>query len=549
MSWPKAVLAAAKTVGVDTRLLDVYTTVNTARGSGRFGQYGLEFSVDERISEFSIDKSEAKGYILFPLTQGQNGHLSYSYAILAHAFRVRGYIPLIPLCDADIDLCLRKEPRGHEDFEDAVDRDHLSTCAMCSYYGQTMLDEFGIEPIAVSDLGDPTTSVPNDARELWDFTYSGIDVSTYAKATTRRYLKKATIDRDDEFEREAYRRFVKAGVVLTDVAERLFDSYDVSATLAHHPVYIYGGISLAFARKRGVPAVSTGIGYDDETLIFGNASNRAAIPTFSDDQLIQDVVSTPLSPSERDEIENVMEARKSGENVRVSAPSRGDSSVQGPTDRCTIGLFPNLTWDAATEADDIVFSGTYDWIESTIEELGSRDDVFLLVKPHPAEAVRGTNDGVVDRIRRSDLEPGDNVTVLPPDTDVNPYLLMKDVDVAVVYTSTVGLEMAYHGIPVVLVNDAHYRGLEFTYDPTERSEYFSLLESVEDLSCDPSMQRRAKRYAHFLFVRKQVDFPYYTDNEGDIELLPVSHDELLPGTEPFDRIVERTLADEPIFME
>ena len=55
--------------------------------------------------------------------------------------------------------------------------------------------------------------------------------------------------------------------------------------------------------------------------------------------------------------------------------------------------------------------------------------------------------------------------MIAPTEKVNTYDLIAAADVGLVYTTTVGLEMAMCGIPVIVVGDTHYRERGFTNDP------------------------------------------------------------------------------------
>src|SRR5690349_23162463 len=46
------------------------------------------------------------------------------------------------------------------------------------------------------------------------------------------------------------------------------------------------------------------------------------------------------------------------------------------------------------------------------------------------------------------------------------------------YTTTVGVETAMNGIPVISCGDTHYRDRGFTIDPDSWDEYFATLERV-----------------------------------------------------------------------
>ena len=53
---------------------------------------------------------------------------------------------------------------------------------------------------------------------------------------------------------------------------------------------------------------------------------------------------------------------------------------------------------------------------------------------------------------------------LPADSRLSSYTLGRMSRFALVYTSTLGLELACAGVPVVVAGDTHYRDLGFTLD-------------------------------------------------------------------------------------
>jgi len=53
--------------------------------------------------------------------------------------------------------------------------------------------------------------------------------------------------------------------------------------------------------------------------------------------------------------------------------------------------------------------------------------------------------------------------------------LIQAADLGLVYTTTVGLEMAMSGLPVIVVGQTHYRGKGFSIDPENWEDYSNRL--------------------------------------------------------------------------
>jgi hypothetical protein len=106
----------------------------------------------------------------------------------------------------------------------------------------------------------------------------------------------------------------------------------------------------------------------------------------------------------------------------------------------------------------------------------------------------------------------DHVRLIPPESPINTYDLIELADLGLVYTTTVGMEMAMNGVPVVVSGRTHYRGKGFTHDPQTLDEYFS---TIARLLQDgggrlPREQSQlAWRYAHRFFFEYPFPFPWH----------------------------------------
>jgi len=77
--------------------------------------------------------------------------------------------------------------------------------------------------------------------------------------------------------------------------------------------------------------------------------------------------------------------------------------------------------------------------------------------------------------------------------------------VGLVYTSTVGLELAARGVPVVVAASTHYRGRGFTLDPDTEAAYWAAVDGILASPPQAAERRRvqdlARRYAVLFFFR------------------------------------------------
>jgi hypothetical protein len=102
---------------------------------------------------------------------------------------------------------------------------------------------------------------------------------------------------------------------------------------------------------------------------------------------------------------------------------------------------------------------------------------------------------------------------------INTYDLIEIANVGLAYTTTVGLETAMNGRPVISCGQTHYRARGFTLDPNSWDEYYATLGKV--LSDIPTHQLNEKQtefawnYAYRFFFEYPRPFPWRLMNFWD----------------------------------
>jgi capsule polysaccharide export protein KpsC/LpsZ len=152
-----------------------------------------------------------------------------------------------------------------------------------------------------------------------------------------------------------------------------------------------------------------------------------------------------------------------------------------------------------------------EWIERTVQIFAERSDLQLVVRIHPGEKyTKGPS--VADTVKKTLHTIPENIHLISADDQMNTYDLLEIADLGLVYTTTVGLEMAMSGVPVVVVGQTHYRNKGFTYDPNTWEEYLSLLTSFaqdqESYILSPERVEQAWQYAYVFFFEYPTPFPW-----------------------------------------
>ena len=154
------------------------------------------------------------------------------------------------------------------------------------------------------------------------------------------------------------------------------------------------------------------------------------------------------------------------------------------------------------------------WIIRVVGFFVGHPEAQLVIRLHPAEA-KLAGPSVAETITRAFPSLPEHIHLIGAEEEINTYDLIEITDLALVYTTAVGLEMATRGIPVLLSGSAHYRKKGFTIDVDSWDEYFQKLEAaMADLPAQrltPEQVERAWNYAYFYFHDYPRLFPWHIE--------------------------------------
>lgn len=141
----------------------------------------------------------------------------------------------------------------------------------------------------------------------------------------------------------------------------------------------------------------------------------------------------------------------------------------------------NIRWDAAALGCDLCFPSCMSWIENLLSWVEKHDRYSICLREHPAGRFPGAGS-------KNDLAPllqrfsslGARLRYIPADEPTNTYNLITGSKLVLPYTSTVGIEAAMLGKPVITHTSAYYADVGFSWPATDAAEYFRLVEMALD---------------------------------------------------------------------
>ncbi len=321
-----------------------------------------------------------------------------------------------------------------------------------------------------------------------------------------------------------YQLRIERNTQACQTAQRLLKSNRPEVVLTPNGSILEFGAVFQVARSLDVPVVTYEFGEQRGRIWL--AHNREVMRQETD-ELWEARQDTPLNTEEWQQIRTLFASRQRAslwENFSrrwQGQPSQGGEQVRqalGLDGRPVVLLAANVIGDSLTLGRQVFTSNMSSWLEKAVFDFSHRTRVQLVVRIHPGERYT-TGPSVADLIRQVLPEIPAHIHLVVAEDPINTYDLVEIADLGLVYTTTVGLEMAMSGVPVIVVGQTHYRGKGFTLDPETWETYIDLLERAISDPSGPRLTRpqveRAWSYAYRFFFEYPCPFPWHLLHFGD----------------------------------
>jgi hypothetical protein len=285
------------------------------------------------------------------------------------------------------------------------------------------------------------------------------------------------------------------------------------------------GIVFRVARHLGIPAVT--YEFNDQREQIWLAQN-SSIMQQDTDYLVEARCKLPMTDAMFERVAELENARRGarvwGKSKRLwqYVSSQGADAIRNTLhldSRPVIMLAANVLGDSLTLGRDLFADSMTEWITKTVQFFANRPEVQMVIRVHPGETLVPKAKSMGQVVREALPSLPDHIHVIGAADKVNTYDLIEIADLGLAYTTTVGLETAMNGTPVISCGQTHYRGRGFTIDPASWDEYFAALERVlADLPAhrlSESQTAAAWNYAYRFFFEYPRPFPWRLMNFWD----------------------------------
>jgi hypothetical protein len=229
----------------------------------------------------------------------------------------------------------------------------------------------------------------------------------------------------------------------------------------------------------------------------------------------------PLTPPQLEQVQTLFAARQRAslwENFArrwQGTPSEGGVKVRatlGLDERPVVLLATNVIGDSLTLGRQVFSDSMTEWLERTVRWFAEHAEAQLVIRIHPGELIT-KGPSVADVVNRILPAIPPHIHLIPADAKINTYDIVEIADLGLVYTTTVGMEMAMSGVPVIAVGNTHYRGKGFTLDANSWEAFFETLTNVlaapQSFRLPREQVDQAWNYAYRFFFEYPHPFPWH----------------------------------------
>jgi len=358
-----------------------------------------------------------------------------------------------------------------------------------------------------ASLANPPKSILDLVKEVTDFDYM------YA-------LQTEEVDEADEFYTFRHGRNLQAAKALC----KFFQKLKPDVVIVPNGTILEMGIAYRISRLKKIP--TTTFEFSDQRQAMWLAQNDEIMQQ-NTDRLWNNAIGRSLVKKELKQVESLMVSRQNaslyGNFSRQwqKTPSKGADTIKEKLwldDRPVLLMATNVMGDSLTLGRQVFSRSMAEWINRTIQYFIQIPNIQLVIRIHPGEALV-KHGSIHEMIKHSLPELPEHIHVIEPGADVNTYDLMDLASLGLVYTTTVGLEMALRGIPVVVSGKTHYRKRGFTHDPDSWVQYFKILSmllgNIRSARLTEDQVGLAWKYTYLFFFEYPHPFPWHIAQRKD----------------------------------
>jgi len=400
----------------------------------------------------------------------------------------------------------------------------LDLCKRCHASAKVSLDNLSFPYRWLGEFVSPAEKVTAfewaqtlSPAELRQASLEGVPIGEWVLSSVISYFRKYPPDLDNWHVVSVYRGFLFSAAIVAIGLRNYLNANAIDSALLFNGRQSITRIALEIFQQRGIRVLT----HERAEYQRGHLNVKPNAHCMSPEPFKAFWSMWSQVPLKRESLDAALKwltQRRYGANlawIPFSAESSRDSSLRTRMNLSqSKRLWALFTSSTDEVAGDPLMQGPYrsqaDWVRDVVQWVALRDDVELIIKVHPNLGGNFYIGKAVDELRiYEEMKSGlpANVRIVQPEDSVSAYSLAEEADVGLTFGSTIGLEMAMLGKPVLLASRAPYEHGSRILTVRSRESLPGMLERCLNASIDREIQREAFRLAYYYIFAFELPFP------------------------------------------
>ncbi len=457
---------------------------------------------------FQPKANPKKKKIFIPLVETAHPQI-YHLLILAKSLVLRGHEVKVLICDGYLRGC---------EIKSYINKEIKNPCWVCKNNIVNILPLFGLDYILYSDyikskekkkiIGLEKKFTLNLNNKI---KYKYFDLTRVVNESLIRYYYGNKFFGNFKKIRSDH---INTSLISIIFAEKILQNWNPDIILNNMPVYSAWEPFFAYFKKKKKRLVTISLTPLNKHAIFFNLFELLLSDKRFNDYL-KKRKNKKLNEDERKKLKKFIKNRveATDDHIKKNRIIENNNKetqnifkfLKNNNHKKNIFMFTNVYWDIGLLSQAGIYDDVVTWTLDTIKQLGNNDNINLFIKTHPGEINKtsGSLTTLEQIIKNKIKKIPNNVFFIKPELRVNVYSLVKYIDLSVIFTGTLGLEMMLLNVPVINVGKVPYDSLKLSINPKDKKDYYNELKKRKNIN---SSFRKdfLDLYSYFYFIKTTI---------------------------------------------
>ncbi len=424
------------------------------------------------------------------------------HLLASWALRLKGIPVVYFACNAGMSHCVLGTNRENVH--------KVPPCKSCVYQSKTLYT--GENPYWFDYQRDKqlVLAIQNlSIQQLMNFEWQNIPLGSLCLPGLRWILRIHHLN-DDENTRYLLQEYILSAWNIAQKFSKFLDQTKPRAMIVFNGQFFPEATARYIAMKRGIRVITHEVGLQPASAFFTDGE-ATAYPVHIPD-------SFELNDAQNAKLDAYLAKRFQGDftmaGIKFWADMKGlDESFLNKAARFKqiVPVFTNVIFDTSQPHANMVFSDMFAWLDILLEIIMAHPETLFVIRAHPDETRtrKESRETVQGWVEANGVDKLENVVFVAPKETLSSYELIQRSKFVLVYNSTIGLEAALIGKPVLCAGKARFTQYPTVFFPQTVAEQRSKMEeflATETIDVPPEFKRNARRFLYYQLFRTSLPF-------------------------------------------